>query len=46
MRKLTDLRDDNTCPHSHATALVTFQMVNDSLYFLPDRFTNVNNFCH
>ena len=36
---------DGTRPDSHVTALWTFHIVKDDIYFLPYRFTNIN-FCH
>ena len=44
--KKTDLWNGRTRSHSHITAILTFHIVKDSIYFLSYRFTNVINFCH
>ena len=44
MPKYSELRDD-TRPDSHVSALWTFYIVKDDIYFLPYYFTNIN-VCH
>ena len=47
MPKLTDFRDGTTRPQLHVTsAILTFHIVKDSMYFLLYRFTNIIYICH
>ena len=39
--KFSDLRNGTARPHLHITALLTFHIVKDSIYFLPYRFSNI-----